>query len=86
MLINRIDDWKFINKCEDETTVELEKKDIPQHPREFRYSNHYILPSMLKKYQTFQPDTQPLTIKFNEEPIYEKSAVCELHSKARWRR
>jgi len=71
---------------EDEQAIELEKKDIPQNPREFRYSRHYILPSMLRKYQAFFPEARPLDIKFHEEPIYEKKAVCELHSKARWRR
>jgi len=80
------DKWKFINKWEDESARELERKDIPQNPREFRFSRHYILPSMLKKFQSFYPESRPLEIKFHEEPIYEKSGVCELHSRARWRR
>jgi len=80
------DKWKYINKWEDEYARELERKDIPQNPREFRFSRHYILPSMLKKFQSFYPESRPLEIKFHEEPIYEKSGVCELHSRARWRR
>jgi len=71
---------------EDEYAIENEKKDVPQNPREFRYSRYYILPSMLKKYQAFFPDAKPLEIRYQEEPIYEKKAMCMLHSRARWRR
>ena len=78
--------WRDINKIEDDYLVATEKRDIPQHPREFRYSRFYILPSMLKKYQAFYPEAKPLDIKFNEEPIFEKTSMCELHSRARWRR
>ncbi len=75
-----------MNTWEDESFTELEKKDIPLNPREFRYSRHYILPSMLRKYQAFLPQAKPLEIKFHEELIYHKKDLCNLHSRARWRR
>jgi xeroderma pigmentosum group C-complementing protein len=78
--------WRQINKTETELLCELEKKDIPENYKEFSCSKYYILPSQLKKYQGIHPDARPLDIKSKDEVIYDKSAICALHSKSRWQR
>jgi xeroderma pigmentosum group C-complementing protein len=80
------DEWVELNKIERNKQIEIEKKDLPRNPKEFRYSKHYILPSMLKKNEGFLPNSKPLEVKFKDELIYEKSTMCKLYSKARWRR
>ena len=42
------------------------------------------MPSHLKKYQGFKPDSKPIGIQFKDEDIYERSNVVELHTKTGW--
>jgi Rad4 beta-hairpin domain 1. len=41
---------------------------------------------MLKKHDGLRPEAKPLETKFKDEPIYERSMITKLHSKARWKR
>ena len=52
---------------------------------EFRGNRYYTLPSLIKKYQGFLPNAQPLQEKsFKGEPIFLKRDLTELHTSERW--
>lgn len=77
---------RLINAIEDEELGEVSKKDVPQNVREFRVSKHYIIPSLLKKFQGFKREATPLPIMFKDENIYLKDQIEELYSKYAWMR
>ena len=76
----------LINAIEEEEILETCKKDVPQNVREFRVSKHYIIPSLLRKFQGFRRDAMPLPIMFKDENVYLKDQIEELHSRSGWMR
>ncbi|CDW80898.1 dna repair protein rad4 containing protein [Stylonychia lemnae] len=78
---------KGIIQLEQEQIEQTEMNFIPSTTNEFKNNKYYTLPSIIKKYQGFLPQAQPLPDKnFKGEPIFLKKDVSELHTVERWRR
>lgn len=65
----------------------IEMTYVPNAVSEFKNSKYYTIPSVIKKYQGFMPNAEPLEDKtFRGEPIYHKSDLTELHTTERWKK
>ena len=72
---------------EEKFLEKLEMQFIPSTTNEFKYNKYYTVPSLIKKYEGFLPNAQPLEGKFFKgEPIFYKKDLSELHTLDRWKR
>ena len=78
---------KKIMKYEDKEIYNLERYYIPEKHSGFRSHKHFVLESLLGRYQFIRPGAEPVPkIKFKEEPIYYRKDIVYLHTKEQWRR
>ena len=79
-----------LNKALKDETEELEKLEmnfIPEKYEEFRSHKHFILPSLLRRYQDLRPGAKPYKdYKFKEEFIHLRKDIIHLHTPEQWRR
>mmetsp|Transcript_6363 Transcript_6363/g.7301 ORF Transcript_6363/g.7301 Transcript_6363/m.7301 type:complete len:424 (-) Transcript_6363:288-1559(-) len=74
-------------EAEDREIYNLERYYIPEKYNGFRSHKHFVLESLLGKYQFLRPGAKPFNgMKFKTEPIYLRSDVVNLHSKEQWKR
>ena len=72
---------------EKEEINELEMNFIPEKQEEFTSHKHFVLPSLLKRFQDFRPGSKPYKdYKFKKESIYLRKDVVHLHTAEQWKR
>ena len=72
---------------EDEEIYNLERYYIPEKYNGFRSHNHFVLESLLGRYQFLRPKAKPFNDKkFKNEFIYLRKDVIDLHTKDQWKR
>ena len=65
----------------------LEMNFIPEKYDQFRSHKHFVLPSLLKRYQDLKPGSMSYkSYKFKSEPIHLRKNIINLHTAEQWRR
>lgn len=60
---------------------------IPEKLDEFKSHKHFILPSLLRRYQDLRPNSIPYKdYRFKQENIYLRKDIIHLHTVEQWRR
>lgn len=78
---------KKVMESEDKEIYNLERFYVPEKYNGFRSHNHFILESLLGKYQFIRPGSKPFNgLKYKEEDIYLRKDIVTLHTKEQWRR
>ena len=81
------EELKKAMEYEEKEIYNLERYYIPEKYNGFRSHRHFVLESLLGKYQSLKPGVEPFNnMRFKNEPIYLRSDVINLHTKEQWRR
>lgn len=65
----------------------MERFYVPEKYNGFRSHRHFVLESLLGKYQALKPLAKPFNnMKFNGEPVYLRADVVNLHTREQWKR